>query len=219
MSYGYPSELQMRLFRFFPYYVAGIITDESTLKRIPRPTLLGTIGVISTLYACYNSHEKYLGITYSDMSWNLESHFIFFLQYFFCGVIFLSLILLVRQIPFPLFPFSHGSSTLAVYIWHWQVMNPLLFGTYPFSGIQFTEIQPLMRFLQESNPAIGILTVHLICYCICSILGSRLTWRVLKYISTPDCTCLFNNIDTKEERMTAKNDEKLKWELLIPKMV
>jgi len=225
MSYGNPAEFRMRVFRFFPYYVAGIVLDGCYLKEIPKPTLLGLVGVAATLFTCYKikDQDKYLGIVYSGANWSLDYLSVFLFQYMFCGAIFLSLILLVRQIPFSLFPYSHTHSTLAVYVWHWHIMNPLLFGTYPFSDIKFTTSQPLMNMMQNYHPLVGIIAVHFISYIICTVLGSQLVWRVLKHVSAPECAWLFesNHPTTAKQKGEHKlpNNCLDEDELLIPKCV
>ena len=206
ITFGWPAELRMRLFRFFPYYVAGVITDKTMFENIPKPMLTGLVGVTMTLLASMlvQDKDKYLGIAY-DIDWDMETHVIFFLQYVFCGIIVVSVILLVRQISVPLFPFSHANSTLAIYVWHWHLMAPLLWGNYPLSDTPFVNQRPLMTWMQSLHPLIGIVLAHLIAYGICILIGSQFVWTILRMISDPDCQWMYRKDKHSKAKETHPN--------------
>lgn len=213
VAYGEPSELRMRLFRYFPYYVMGLSTSNVALDKLPRPRILGTLGVTMTFFFCWVISEKtkYLSLTYTGISWSWEPHFILLLQYVLSALLVLSVILLVRQISYPLFPFFHSQSTLAIYSWHWFVLPPILWGKYPFSDIEIYHGRPLMELLQRwrDHPMIAIILLHVTSYTICALLGSKFAWNMLRHISDPNCEWMFRNAFAKEQslsRKTTRND-------------
>lgn len=195
------SELRMRIFRFFPYYVLGLVTDRGAFGRISRPTLVGSFGVASTLTFSWAIDDKmrWLGLCYTDIPWTLVDHLVLLFQYAFSTVTALSVILLVRQVTFPLLPFSHSNSSLSIYVWHWQILMPLLWGKWPFGGdIVCCNGWPLMDFLRshgQLHPLAAIAGLHFISYCICVLLGSRGFWGLVRGLSNPNLSCIFRKIE------------------------
>jgi hypothetical protein len=194
---GQSADLRMRVFRFFPFYVAGLIVDKSVMDRIPRPTLLGAGGVVLTMFVAFvfEDSNDLLGITYSISSWTVQAHLIFLFQYVYAALAVISVILLVRQIRIPLLPWSHSNSTLAIYVWHWYVLTLILFGKCPFANdIVVVERWPLMDFLKtygRRHPILAIASMHVMSYIICVVLGSRFFWSIIRRITDPDLSWIF----------------------------
>ena len=194
INFGWPAEFRMRVFRYFPYYVAGLLCDPQSIDRIPHPTMFGSMGVfIALYYACVvEESEKYLFLNYTDFGLSLENHIILAFQYGYCTMLVLSVILLIKQIPFPLFPFGHSSSTLAIYVWHWQIARSFQYGVFPYTETHFYDGSPVADLMRKSkHPLIGIILLHIYSYITCLILGSRLMWRMVRHITDPDCRWLF----------------------------
>jgi hypothetical protein len=206
--YGEPSDLRMRIFRFFPYYVLGLHSNKASFDKVPRRTIVATLGVISTFVFCLmiKDKQKYLGLNYTYFPWSWESHLILLLQYVAIPPLIISVILLVAQISFPIFPCFHSHSTLAIYTWHWYVLPTVLYGKFPFSAVKLYQGMPLMEFLQKCNhhPVIAILSVHVIAYVICCLLGSRLAWKMLRHISDPNCEWIFRSSPSTEQSFGRK---------------
>jgi len=222
LEYGWPAELRMRLFRFFPYYVAGLVIDKSVLDDSntilsKHQTMMGLGGVLVTFGASWilaeDESNRFLGLAYFDVGWDWQLHLIILFQYCFCAVLVLSVVLLVRQIPFQLFPFTHSNSTLAIYVWHWQCLKPLLWGALPFSDENFDNLfsfggsKPFMRWMQDMSdyPLLAILIAHAVSYIICMAIGSIYAWRLFRYISAPDCEWMFRTTYSKEFLTTEDN--------------
>jgi hypothetical protein len=203
-AHGEHSDLRMRIFRYFPYYVLGLTMNNASLDMVPSPTIVGFLGVTLSFLFSWTLHDKnkHLGLSYTCYSWSLEPHLILLLQYALCASMVLSVILLVRQISFPIFPFFHSQSTLAIYSWHWYVLPPLLYGKYPFSEMNLYQGWPLMEFLQQMkhHPIVAILFLHVTAYVVCAILGSKLAWKVLSRISDPDCGWMFRNVPSEMDQ-------------------
>ncbi len=208
VAYGEPSELRMRIFRYFPYYTLGLSMSNASLDKVPRPTIVGSFGVTLSFIFCWmvNDKNKYLGLSYSNYPWSLEPHLILLFQYVTCSAVVLSVVLLVRQISFPLFPFFHSQSTLAIYSWHWYVLSPWLWGKYPFSDIEFCHGWPLMEFLQKlkHHPIVAILLLHVMTYVICALLGSHYAWKMLRHVSDPDCQWMFRITSSTDPSLSRK---------------
>lgn len=198
--FGWPAEFRARVFHFFPYYVAGLTCDATTLSSIRRPRLLGVLGIgVTFLFTCL-APESFLGHIYFQETWNLGYHLMFWVQYALCGSILLSVILLVTKISIPLFPFSHTSSTLAIYIYHWQFLM-VLDGKCPFSSVVCfgQNPSPLEQIMEYFSPVSAIFVLHVLSYVSCVAIGSKQFWKLVQPISNPDYAWLFrNNIPVSE---------------------
>ena len=184
----------MRVLHFLPYYVAGLFCEEKHLNSIRHPRLLGKFGILLTFGICVQTDPSYLGHVYFVSSWDVLPHLVFFLQYLLCGAEVLSVILLVRSISVPLFPFGHSNSTLAIYEWHWPIVGMLSWGLVPFTAIKIPGIPDpaIMVFLaKQFHPLLALAGAHIISYVICVALGSKRFWRLVRCISDPDCQRLF----------------------------
>lgn len=202
VAYGEPSDLRMRIFRYFPYYVLGLTMNRASLDRVPRPTLVGSLGLtLSFLFSWTPNDKKYLELSYVDYPWSWEPHLILLLQYAISTANVLSVVVLVRQISFPLFPSFHSQSTLAIFCWHWHLLQPILWGKYPFSEMSFYQGWPLIEFLQKMkhHPITAILFLHVLAYVICAVLGSKIAWKVFRHVSDPDCEWMFRKDTSKQQ--------------------
>ena len=260
-----PQDMRMRLFYFFPYYVAGLYTDETTWQRITTAVttawrlcrsgrhwfskntqqqymdkyrdhehreilpslssssvlsnssreqtssadkasrLAGCCGVVCTLTICQVMDRGDLGWMYNIGGYELRPHLLFLFQYVLAGTAVTSVILIVKTISEPLFPFSHGNATLAIYEWHWAFANLLAWGSLPFTEIQVVTVANMRASMPSGAydsfieycfstfpPLPTLLMVHLVCYLVCVLLGSRIVWNVaLKYVCCPNCKWLF----------------------------
>jgi hypothetical protein len=194
---GGQSDLRMRVFRFFPFYVAGLVTEKSAINRIPRQTTIGFVGVILTLYIAFiiEDSDRVLGIFYAIPSWAISDHAVLLFQYFYAGSVVISVILLVKQIKIRLLPWSHSNSTLAIYVWHWQLLTLVVYGKCPFTNdVSLTSGWPVMDFLRhygDKHPILAIVCLHVVAYVICVVLGSRAFWTIVRRIIDPDISSLF----------------------------
>jgi hypothetical protein len=204
-SFEWSAHVRMRIFRFFPFYIAGLQAGkEMTLNRIKNPTLAGMCGLIYTWVACANSNDQeyYFSIKYFGFDWSIEGNFILFYQVWYSLVLVQSIVLLVRKwITFPLFPGSHASSTLAIYAWHWRILDVLLWGDVPFSNgkikLWSSGWRPAYDYFRSCtsdslwkdpfhHPLVAILLLHSVSYAICLVLGSKWAWKAFKYINAPN---------------------------------
>lgn len=227
-----PQNMRMRLFHFFPYYVSGLYVDECTLQRLiagigrrlgmtsntKHPSssmtvpagahadtisrIVGCCGVAVTIIICQLVDRSDLGWMYGIESYEVRPHLIFLLQYLVAGTAVVSVIMLVKTIREPLFPFCHGSSTLAIYEWHWVFANFLAWGNLPFSDITIV-MSSGDSFVQycfsHLPPLLAALVVHIVCYLICVVLGNRLVWdALLRYVCEPNCQWLFQHRDARK---------------------
>lgn len=184
----------MRVLHFLPYYVAGLYCEEKHLNSIRHPRFVGSMGILSTLAICFRTAPQYLGHVYFASSREVMPHVVFFLQYLLCGVEVLSVILVVRSIAFPLFPFGHSNSTLAIYEWHWPIVGLVSWGQVPFTAIKIPSMSnpAMMVFVaKHMHPLLSIVAAHVVAYGICVALGSTSFWRLVRPISDPDCRSLF----------------------------
>jgi hypothetical protein len=191
-EFGGPQDVRIRVLHFLPYYVAGLLCDERHLDSIPRPRYVGSFGVFLTLTTCFRIDEGHLGHMFSLWTWDLESHFWFLFQYVLCGSAVVSVILLVKAIPVPLFPYSHSNSTLAIYEWHWPLAGILAWGQIPYTNIKLAGPSIVQLILNELPPLPAMIIVHIICYVICVALGSAPGWRFLRFVSEPNCKTFFH---------------------------
>jgi hypothetical protein len=211
---GGPQDMRMRLFYFFPYYVAGLyFTDgafhclvqrvyrlvgvraesvqlSSDLDRAGRR--IGCIGIIITLLACQIVPREHLGWMYNIDNYHLWPHVVFVMQYLLAGVALVSVILVVKTIPFPLFPFSHGNSTLAIYEAHWPVANWLAWANLPYTGISVASTSLVQHCFASLSPIPAVMGIHLVCYLVCVALGSQVVWNVmLRSVCDPQWACKY----------------------------
>jgi hypothetical protein len=179
---------------FLPYYVLGLYCQERHLDSIRRPRVLGVAGIVLTSMICLQADKQFLAHVYLVESWEVSAHLHFFLQYLLCGVEVISVIFLVRSIRKPIFPFSHGSSTLAIYEWHWPIVNLITWGSIPFTAINIpgvSEPSLFMYMAKNWHPLFTFFAVHGLAFLICIGLGSERFWRLVRPISDPNCTRLF----------------------------
>ncbi|CAB9510250.1 expressed unknown protein [Seminavis robusta] len=203
---GGPQEMRMRLFYFFPYYVAGLYCTEETWNTLIRQScriggvkskqvdrcsrFLGGLGIILTLLICQVVPREHLGWKYTIDTYALQPHLVFLFQYLLAGAAVVSVILVVKTVRVPLFPFGHSNSTLAIYEAHWPVANLLAWGTLPYTAISTTNTSAIQWCFSDLSPVPTLLCVHLICYLICVALGSRLMWdRLLRHACDPQWIC------------------------------
>jgi hypothetical protein len=184
----------MRVLHYLPYYVTGLYFDEKLLNAIPRPRLVGFLGVVVTMLVCLQVDAKYLGHAYFVPSWEVFPHVVFFWQYLLCGSEILSVILIFRSVAFPLFPYGHSNSTLAIYEWHWPIVGMITWGHLPFSSVNMPGMSSPSLFLYMAthfSPVWTLVFTHVLAYGLCVALGSTLVWRLVRPISDPDCGFIF----------------------------
>jgi hypothetical protein len=205
---GGPQDMRMRVFYFFPYDVAGLYWIEGAfqglVQRVHRlvggraesvqvsyyldraTRRIGCIGIIGTLLVCQVAPRDQLGWMYTienNQSW---PHVVFVTRYLLAGVAVVSFILVVETIPFPLFPFSHGNSTLAIYEAHWPVANWLAWANLPYTGISVMSTSLVQHCFASLSPIPADLGIHLVCYLVCVALGSQVVWNVvLRHVCDP----------------------------------
>ena len=221
---GDPKELRVRVFFFFPFYIAGLYTHEDMFRRflqrcqqilytlfrsrnnienaessltvqreITISRCLGFFGICLTLLiSCFVDSSNV-----TDLSWKMQikstldvrSQVIFFLHYLYAGFGVLSFIIFFKTINFSLFPFGHTYSTLAIYEWHWVVVNFFKVGTLPYSDkvVRNEDNQAFLPYMYSKYPWGAGLIFHVIAYCICLFLGSKWLWNTvgLKHVCDP----------------------------------
>ena len=206
------AHVRMRFFRYFPYFVAGLVLDTSVLDRIQRPILWGSMGVASTilLTICLEASTQRIlfVVQYFDMDWSLQSLGVLTFQYIYSAALVLSTILLVRQCTVPLFPFGHANSTTAIYSWHWRVLDFVMWGQIPFSQSEhdWTPGAPVLDYFKSCtsskslfldplhHPLVAIVLLHVGSYCICVALGSKWAWQGFRYVNDPNCDWMFRTV-------------------------
>lgn len=216
VKWDYSAEVRMRVFRFFPYYVAGLVLDPAVLDRISsarHATRWGALGAASTLlFVCLLPDKRsFFNIAYYDLDWSWQAHAKLFFQYIYSAIQILSVVLLVRNNTWltktPLFPCGqHASSTLAIYCWHWRALDLLLYGLMPFSEYTirvFDERFTTMAYVRSCtngagwfrdplhHPLTALVWLHLLSYVICAVLGSQWAWTWLRHVNDPRCDFLF----------------------------
>jgi len=212
-----PQEMRMRVFFFFPYYVAGLYCHEATFQRLVVgfgrccgmiPTcntnkatesqldkmsrIMGVFGIFGTIVICQvvpNIDD--LSWVYSMDTFHWRPHLIFVLHYILAGTATVSTILVLKTIRIPLFPYGHGNSTLAIYEWHWPLATYWGWGNLPYTEINVTNWSSLVhRCFTNLSPLTAALAVHLLCYGICIVLGHRMVWdKALRFACDPDWLC------------------------------
>jgi hypothetical protein len=205
VSFDWSDQVGMRLFRYYPFYLAGLLLDKGALDRVPKPVLWGTLGATTTfIFACLvPDPESIFSIQYFDFDWSIRIHAILLFQYIYSAIVVVSVLLLCRPITFSLFPCGHANSTLAIYTWHWKVLEVVLWGHLPFSQgkVQLLESKPAFYYLQNStsnnifspkHPFMAVLFLHVLSYFICFALGSTWAWNLFRYINNPYCDFLFH---------------------------
>lgn len=200
----------MRLLHFLPYFVAGLFFDERHLNAVPRPRLVGGLGVVCTMIVCVQVDSRYLGHAYFVPSWEVFPHIVFFLQYLLCGIEVLAVMLVLRSIAFPLFPYGHPNSTLAIYEWHWPIVGMITWGQIPFSSTVLPGISNPSLFLSMAThlpPWLTLVFSHCLAYCICVVLGSRGFWRFVRPISDPDCGFMFHVHSASSDELKSKRSQ------------
>eukprot|EP00529_Nitzschia_sp_RCC80_P024661 CAMPEP_0113504704 /NCGR_PEP_ID=MMETSP0014_2-20120614/34868_1 /TAXON_ID=2857 /ORGANISM="Nitzschia sp." /LENGTH=448 /DNA_ID=CAMNT_0000399853 /DNA_START=96 /DNA_END=1439 /DNA_ORIENTATION=- /assembly_acc=CAM_ASM_000159 len=193
------ADLRMRIFRFFPFYVAGLVTDKSTLDRVRRPVTSGVLGIaLSMIFAvAVEDPNHFLGIYYAIPSWSIWDHTVLLFQYVYAGIIVVSVILIVKEIKVSsLLPWSHSNSTLAIYVWHWQLLTLIVYGNVPFGvNLSLTNGKwPVMEYMKSvgrTHPVLAIVSLHVLSYAICVVLGSQLFWKIIRPITDPDISFVF----------------------------
>lgn len=220
---GGPQDMRMRLFFFFPFYVAGLYCNEETWNELIlfpcrlcklEPNRItssldhlarfwGCIGIGVNVIVCQLVPRDDLGWQYSIDTYQWRPHLVFFSQYLLAGSAIISVIMVVKTIQSPLFPFGHGNSTLAIYEGHWPVANWLAWGNLPFTDISATNTSWVQHGFSQLPPIPAVLGVHVVCYLICVGLGSRLVWnRALHHVCDPQWACrwLFHHDEIFVER-------------------
>jgi hypothetical protein len=204
VAFEWSDHVQMRLFRYFPFYMAGLLLDKGVLDRVPKPLFWGSAGVTITLFFAYlvPDPESIFSIQYFDYDWSIRLHAILLFHYIYSAIVVVSILLMIRPLNFSLFPFGHANSTLAIYTWHWKVLEVMLWGYLPFSRgkVQLFESKPAFDYVQQStsnkilshnHPFMAILLLHLLSYFICIVLGSTWAWNLFRYVNDPNCEVLF----------------------------
>lgn len=191
MPNGEPIDMRMRVLHFLPYYVAGLYCEERWINSIHRPRLVGFCGLVLTLVFYMVTPDILQGTIYFVHSFKVMPHLHFFLQYMIVGVHVLSVILLLRIVPAPLFPFSHPNSSLAIYEWHWTLANIHSWGNFPYTYKQVLNPSPVRYTLDRFPPWLAVLMFHVLAYCVCAVLGSTFFWRLCRHMSDPSFPGLF----------------------------
>jgi len=211
---GGPQEMRMRLFYFFPYYVGGLYCDETvwhrliiwfrrfficrrkadglsyqvSLNELDRAgRTIGCCGIILTLWICQVIPRDHLAWIYSIDNYYWLPHLIFGLQYIGAGTAVAAIILVVKTIPFPILPFGHSNSTLAIYEVHWPFANFIAWGNLPYTGITVTWLSLVQYCFSRLPPLPAVIAVHLVCYGICVVLGNRILWeKTVRHVCDPE---------------------------------
>lgn len=188
-----PANTRMRLFHFFPYYVGGLICDESMLN-VPKPNIVGWVGIALAIGISISLPDEYQVNIYFIQNLDLANTAVFFLQYVFCSIGFLSILIMVKRVEKPIFPWSHKDSTLAIYMWHWHIVGLITGGLCPFTEINcFDYPTPIVRMMRSLPPIVAIIELHCLAIALCILLGSNWAWMVLRAVTVPNIDWLMDS--------------------------
>lgn len=219
-------EMRIRVFHYYPLYVGGTICSKEALTAMNKrkhyaaaaSCLVLMFGLMVVLelttgeivqpddirdedkkiiaddwLAAYHSDATSLkGVMRDVTGWACKNILMVIATF--------SVLVLVRIVPFNLLPFSHGLSTLVIFVWHWPVAAFMhgYIGPSVEPEVQLT--WSAHKFFFDKFPmGVAMLCMHVEVYLICFLLGNKAVLPLLGRLVVPPTDWLWKKTEKEME--------------------